>query len=121
MVDVSNLDAASPSPLMHVSQESRHVQQLQLKFSPMQLNYSPDGKTILYTTTSRTLGALTYGREGEETKDQWHVTTISDPASPGVCSLGSSARRLLSEITVPRRNQSLRRQLHSTMQETGSC
>ena len=65
-------------------QESRHVQQIQLKYSPFQLNYSPDGKTILYTTTGRTVGALTFGREGEETKDQWHVSTVIDPSN-GVC------------------------------------
>ncbi|RDX53847.1 WD40 repeat-like protein [Lentinus brumalis] len=71
--------------------QSRHVQQIQLKFSPMQLNYSPDGKTILYTTTSRMLGALNFGREGDETKDQWHVTSISDPASPGKAVAASTA------------------------------
>ncbi|KAI0774515.1 WD40 repeat-like protein [Fomes fomentarius] len=57
--------------------QSRHVQQIQLKLAPVQLNYSPDGKSILYTTTNKVLGSLTFGREGEETKDQWRVADMS--------------------------------------------
>ncbi|TBU47243.1 WD40 repeat-like protein [Dichomitus squalens] len=53
--------------------QSRHVQQIQLKPSPVQLSYSPDGKTILYTTTNRYLGVLTFGKEGDEAKEQWRV------------------------------------------------
>ncbi len=63
--------------LMFLLQESRHVQQIQLKLAPVQLNYSPDGKSILYTTTNKVLGSLTFGREGEETKDQWRVADMS--------------------------------------------
>ncbi len=122
MVDVSSPSLYVVLPAHACHQESRHVQQIQLKFSPMQLNYSPDGKTILYTTTSRMLGALNFGREGDETKDQWHVTSISDPASPGVCSLGSDTRRPFSDVMhATYRKQSLRRQPRSTMPETGSC
>ncbi|KAL1946454.1 hypothetical protein VTO73DRAFT_14558 [Trametes versicolor] len=56
--------------------QSRHVQQLNLKLAPSQLNYAPDGKTILYTTLSRQLGVLTFGKEGDDTKDQWHHADI---------------------------------------------
>ncbi|KAI0832675.1 WD40 repeat-like protein [Trametes gibbosa] len=52
--------------------QSRPIQHVPLKFAPAQLNYSPDGKTIMYTTTSRQVGVLTFGKEGEETKEQWH-------------------------------------------------
>ena len=61
-------------------QESRHVQQIQLKLAPVQLSYSPDGKTILYTTTNRNLGVLRFGKEGEEAKEQWRVADTN-----GVC------------------------------------
>ncbi|KAI0751043.1 WD40 repeat-like protein [Daedaleopsis nitida] len=65
--------------------QSRHVQQIQLKLAPVQLNYSPDGKTILYTTTTKVLGVLTFGREGEEAKDSWRVadmTGVRDSSPP---------------------------------------
>lgn len=53
--------------------ESRYVQSLQLKVQPAQLNYSPDGKTVLFTTSLKLLNGLTYGKQGDETKDQWHL------------------------------------------------
>ncbi|KAI0638425.1 WD40 repeat-like protein [Trametes polyzona] len=54
--------------------QSRPLQQVpaNLKLAPSQLNYSPDGRTIIYTTTTRQMYVLTYGKEGEETKEQWH-------------------------------------------------
>ncbi|KAJ8473691.1 hypothetical protein ONZ51_g7706 [Trametes cubensis] len=52
--------------------QSRYVQQIPLKAAPAQLNYSPDGKTILYTTVNRLMGVLTFGKEGEDAKEQWH-------------------------------------------------
>ncbi|KAI0650495.1 WD40 repeat-like protein [Trametes meyenii] len=52
--------------------QSRYVQQIPLKVSPAQLNYSPDGKTIVYTTVSRQLYVLAYGKQGDEPKETWH-------------------------------------------------
>ncbi|KAI0722697.1 WD40 repeat-like protein [Earliella scabrosa] len=57
--------------------QSRNVQQIQLKLAPVQLNYSPDGKSILYTTTSKFLGALTYERVGEESREQWRPVDMT--------------------------------------------
>ena len=63
------------------------MQQIQLKLAPVQLNYSPDGKSILYTTTSKFLGALTYERVGEESRE----LTVDRPCEFDDCtpSLGS--------------------------------
>lgn len=54
--------------------ESRYVQQLPLKnTSPaVQMNYSPDGRVLLYSTSVKYMHYLTYGKEGDETKEQWH-------------------------------------------------
>ena len=49
------------------------MQSLQLKVQPAQLNYSPDGKTVLFTTSLKLLNGLTYGKQGDETKEQWHL------------------------------------------------
>ncbi len=90
--------------------ESRHVQQVNLKVAPSQLNYAPDGKTILYTTTNRLMYVLTYGKEGDDTKDQWHQADIggvriSPPAPPAAAH-------------EPLRKSSPRKQRHSTTPAT---
>lgn len=55
-------------------QESRHVQQIQLKVSPVQTNYAPDGKSMLYTSAGHQLFFLTYGKDSESTKDVWQIS-----------------------------------------------
>ncbi|OBZ70055.1 THO complex subunit 3 [Grifola frondosa] len=73
--------------------QSRHVQLCQSKVSPVMTTYSPDGRTILFTSTGRHLHVLTYGKEGEETKEQWHIsdrdsiaasTVLFNPAGDGI-------------------------------------
>ena len=59
---------------MRRSSESRPLQTMTLKTPPLQTTYSPDGKSLLYTTTSRQMFSLTYGKENEEVKDSWHLT-----------------------------------------------
>ena len=38
----------------------------------MQLNYSPDGKVLLYTTIHKSMYLMRYGKEGDDAKEQWH-------------------------------------------------
>ena len=49
------------------------MQSLQLKVQPTQLTYSPDGRTVLFITSATLLNGLTYGKQGDETKEQWHT------------------------------------------------
>jgi len=65
------------------ARQSRHVQQIQLKVSPVQLNYSPDGRTVLYTSSGKQLFVLRYSKEGDETKEQWHLSE-RDPVCPSL-------------------------------------
>jgi len=50
------------------------VQQLQLKVSPVQTNYAPDGKSLLYTSAGHQLFFLTYGKDNEISKDVWQIS-----------------------------------------------
>ncbi|KAH9947177.1 WD40 repeat-like protein [Amylocystis lapponica] len=59
--------------------ESRYIQQLQLKYSPVQTNYAPDGRTILYTSAGKQMFVLTYGVEGEDAKEQWRQADREPP------------------------------------------
>lgn len=52
--------------------ESRHTQQCSLKVSPVQTNYSPDGRALLYASAGHSIFFMTLGKEGEETKEQWN-------------------------------------------------
>jgi hypothetical protein len=85
MLDVSSLlslcliDALCVSP-----SESRYTQQITLKVSPVQTNYSPDGRSLLYTSAGHQLFFMTFGRETETDKEQW---TLSD--KDGVCTISS--------------------------------
>ncbi|KAK7054112.1 WD40-repeat-containing domain protein [Favolaschia claudopus] len=54
------------------ARQSRHTQQCSLKVSPVQTNYSPDGRALLYTSAGHQLFFLTLGKEGDETKESWH-------------------------------------------------
>ena len=51
--------------------ESRHIQQATLKVSPVQTNYSPNGKSLLYVSAGHQLFFMTYGRENDDAKEQW--------------------------------------------------
>ena len=55
--------------------ESRHIQQIQLRVAPAQLSYHPDGKSILYCSTTRQLGILNYGKQGDSPKELWYEQT----------------------------------------------
>ena len=52
--------------------ESRHIQQCQMKVSPVQTSYSPDGRSLLYASAGHQLFFMTLGKTGDETKEEWH-------------------------------------------------
>ncbi|KAJ7639321.1 WD40-repeat-containing domain protein [Roridomyces roridus] len=54
------------------ARQTRNIQQCSLKVSPVQTNYSPDGRTLLYTSVGNQLFFLTLGKENEEAKEMWH-------------------------------------------------
>ncbi|THH19905.1 hypothetical protein EW146_g1344 [Bondarzewia mesenterica] len=54
--------------------ESRHTQQRTLKVSPVQTNYSPDGKSLLYVSAGHQVFFMTYGKEADDAKEQWTNT-----------------------------------------------
>jgi THO complex subunit 3 len=53
------------------SSESRHTQQCSLKVSPVQTNYSPDGRSLLYASAGHQLFFMTLDKENEDAKEQW--------------------------------------------------
>ncbi|KAI0309405.1 WD40-repeat-containing domain protein [Amylostereum chailletii] len=59
--------------------ESRHVQQCSLKTTPVQTNYSPDGKTLLYVSASHQLFFMAYGKHGEDGKETWASVERDNP------------------------------------------
>lgn len=76
----------------HIS-ESRNTQQITLKVSPVQTNYSPDGRSLLYTSAGHQLFFMTFGKENEGGKEQW---TLSD--KDGVRTANSFHRLVVSLI-----------------------
>ncbi|KAH9943213.1 WD40 repeat-like protein [Epithele typhae] len=57
--------------------QSRSVQSIQLKVPPAQVIYAPDGKSILYCSTTRQIGILRFGSQGEGAKDAWPQSTAT--------------------------------------------
>lgn len=70
--------------------ESRYIQQVPLKVSPVQVNYAPDGKSLLYVSGGNSLFFMTYGTTAEEIKPEgksaplkeWQVSD-RDTVRPG--------------------------------------
>ena len=52
--------------------ESRCIQQCQMKVSPVQTSYSPDGRSLLYASAGHQLFFMTLGKMGDETKEEWY-------------------------------------------------
>jgi THO complex subunit 3 len=53
------------------ARQSRSLQQLTLRSAPMQINYSPDGRTIVCVSVAHHVSFLALGKEGEESKETW--------------------------------------------------
>ena len=68
--------------LMHtfLQLESRYTQQILLRAAPLQTNYSPDGRTIMYTTSTNWLHFLELGKEHEGAKEQWDIVERDVPS-----------------------------------------
>jgi len=76
--------------------ESRYVQQVSLRVPVARTAYSPDGRSLIYTTTKDNLFWLEYCRKGDDAKEEWHNVpfdfTCPDvrPTRPSVYSLSNS-------------------------------
>lgn len=62
--------------------ESRHTQQIQFKVSPVQTNYSPDGRALLCPSAGHQLFFLTLGKDKDSSKEVWQT---SDKDGVGLC------------------------------------
>lgn len=67
---------SSPASLVLLAEawasESRYTQQCTAKVSPVQTNYSPDGRSLLYTSVGHQLFFLTFGKQTDDSKDAWY-------------------------------------------------
>jgi len=55
------------------ARQSRCIQQCQMKVSPVQTSYSPDGRSLLYASAGHQLFFMTLGgKMGDETKEEWY-------------------------------------------------
>ncbi|CAK5263112.1 unnamed protein product [Mycena citricolor] len=53
------------------ARQSRYTQSVPLKVSPMLTSYSPNGRTLLYTSAGHSLFFLDLLKEGEDSKEIW--------------------------------------------------
>lgn len=67
--------------------ESRYIQQCSTKAVPVQTNYSPDGRSLLYASPNHHLFFLGLGKEGEETKESWRHSDKDAVCVPSHCFL----------------------------------
>lgn len=56
---------------LYIHPESRYIQQCQMKVSPVQTSYSPDGRSLLYASAGHQLSFMTLGKVGDGTKEEW--------------------------------------------------
>lgn len=59
--------------------ESRPVQSITVRYIPVQTTYSPDGRILIVFSSAKTMYCLRFGKQGEDSKEQWHQTD-----TPGV-------------------------------------
>jgi THO complex subunit 3 len=50
--------------------ESQHVQQLTVKVPPVQINYAPDGESLLYVSSGNQLFFMSYGKDSDDSAAQ---------------------------------------------------
>jgi len=56
------------------ARQSRYIQQCPLKASPVQTCYAPDGRSLLYATAGNQLFFMTFGKTGDDSKEEWHMS-----------------------------------------------
>jgi len=66
------------------ARQSRHIQTLHLKQSPVQTVWSPTGKDLVCITNMRSLLFAKFGREGESTSPAWYAVDRDGMASSWV-------------------------------------
>ncbi|KAF9266308.1 WD40 repeat-like protein [Marasmius fiardii PR-910] len=71
------------------ARQSRNIQQISLKSTPIYTTYSPDGRTIMISSMGNTVSFLTFGKEGEDSKEQWRLGEKSP--TNGSCGLFNHA------------------------------
>ena len=71
---MSGFDSHTKKKPIDSRSESRYIQQCPVKISPVQTSYAPDGRSLLFASAGHQLFFMTLGKEGEETKEQWHVS-----------------------------------------------
>ncbi|KDR84028.1 hypothetical protein GALMADRAFT_236618 [Galerina marginata CBS 339.88] len=55
------------------ARQSRYTQQVQLKVTPAQMSYAPDGQSMLYCSAGHQLFFLNHGKKTEEAKTEWYT------------------------------------------------
>jgi THO complex subunit 3 len=80
------------------------VQTCTTKFPPVQTHYTPDGKTLLYITTSQHILDLKLSKDESEPKETWKVVPV-DRVRPACCARHADAE------AVTHRKQSSKRQI----------
>lgn len=65
------------------ARQSRNIQNLPLKVSPVMTGYSPDGRVLFFSTSGHSLYFLELGRETPDAKEAWRLVSSDKPQSPG--------------------------------------
>ncbi|KXN92347.1 THO complex subunit 3 [Leucoagaricus sp. SymC.cos] len=58
------------------ARQSRFIQQCSLKVTPTYTQYSLDGRSLLFVTAAHQLMFMSYGKEAEDTKEQWAIKAL---------------------------------------------
>ncbi|KAG7097347.1 hypothetical protein E1B28_004702 [Marasmius oreades] len=67
------------------ARQSRYIQQIASKSAPNYTTYSPDGRTIMICSTANHTSFLSFGKEVEDSKEQWRPTDkVPTTASTGI-------------------------------------
>ncbi|KAJ8086981.1 hypothetical protein PM082_005806 [Marasmius tenuissimus] len=65
------------------ARQSRYTQQIALRAAPNYSTYSPDGRTIMVCSTTNHTTFLSFGKEPEESKEQWKLMD-QDPTAASI-------------------------------------
>jgi THO complex subunit 3 len=77
--------------------ESRFIQQCVLKLAPSYTQYAPDGRSLLYVTAGQQLMFLSYGKEPEDTKEQWQPKILPNQKE-SVCSYDTESPPVVPQL-----------------------
>ncbi|KIK67706.1 hypothetical protein GYMLUDRAFT_256545 [Collybiopsis luxurians FD-317 M1] len=80
------------------ARQSKCVQQIPLKFGPIYTNYSPDGRTLVCSSSAHQMYIFAYGKTGEETKEQWRLSD-KDPVGSSINNIHQNENSSNEQIT----------------------